>query len=107
MRLASDGKPLLTHLKAVYEQTKRKPESLAAADEPAPVELAYIEVWFHELNRCRTGNGFGGLNRFSYTEIRSWAILTGRQLSPQEVEWLMMVDGIFIETITAKEGSDG
>jgi hypothetical protein len=106
-RTAGDGRSLLVHLLDVEKQTGRKPESLAAAQEPLPDAVAYILDWFYELNRCRSGNGFGGINRITYTEIAAWASLTGRIPTAEEVECLLLLDGTYITTILSKESTDG
>lgn len=106
-RTAGDGRPLSAHLKVIYDQTGKKPDSLAAAEEPIDSRVAHIEGWYWELARCRNGNGFGGLDRIGWTDIAAWAQFTGRKPEPWEVDCLLMLDAIYISTVTAKEGSDG
>jgi len=59
---------------------------------------AYLWLWFLELHRARTGNGFGP-NPIGYVEIDAWQRVTGRKLSPWEVDMMFALDGAFMASI--------
>lgn len=55
--------------------------------------------FFNELQTGRTSNGFGP-NPLSFSEIESWARLTGRKVAPWEVRAIKQVDAVYLETLT-------
>lgn len=57
-----------------------------------PEVLAYLWVWFLELDQTRQVT-MAGLAALTYTDIKSWAELTGRKPQPHEVDALMKMDG--------------
>ena len=57
--------------------------------------------WWWELN-TRRPPGFENLAPMSYTEIMSWILLTGKQLAPEDIRWLIEMDNVWLTTI-AKE----
>lgn len=89
-----------SHLEAVYRQTGKIPARLAEIP-PMPEQLAYVWAWFCELERARTGNGFG-LNPLSYTEIKAWADLSGSNVEPWEVAVLKRFDAVRIRVANEK-----
>lgn len=54
-----------------------------------PAELDYLWECFCEVKR----------GKLDYTELRNWADLTGRDLSPKEVEIIMQINSAFEATI--------
>lgn len=48
-----------------------------------------------ELNDARTSNGFGP-NAISYTEIKAWAELTSRDVTPFQVALIKHLDRIVL-----------
>src|SRR5262249_13862947 len=57
-----------------------------------PDSVAYLEPWVAELHG-RSGASLNGLALLSYSTIRDWAALTGRDPTPLEVEALLLLDG--------------
>jgi len=56
-----------------------------------PSDVAHVWRWFLELDEAR-GVSMGGVAPISYTDIRSWAELTGRDPSPLEVRLIRRLD---------------
>lgn len=61
-----------------------------------PLEARHIWEWFSELDLGRSSNGFGP-NPISFTEIRSWAQLTGRTIRTSETRAILLLDQLFRE----------
>lgn len=88
-------------LENVARQTGRRPKDLDGPE--IPLELTYLWGWFQELSATRGSNGFGP-NPISYTEIGTWARLTGTIIQPMEVRLIMTLDGLF--RIAVSEASE-
>lgn len=58
-----------------------------------PVLFIDVWGWFLELHSTRGSNGFG-LNPISYSEIKAWSELTGRNPSPEDVRLIKMLDTV-------------
>ena len=58
----------------------------------------HVWKWWWELNSRRMP-GFENLSPISYTELRSWILLTGRYVSHEEIQWLIQMDNIWLTTI--------
>jgi hypothetical protein len=89
-----------SHLEAVFRQTGQMPQKLAEVPK-MPEMLAYLWVWFCELDAARGGNGFG-LNPIGYSEIKAWAELTRVQPEPWEIEALRRFDAVRIRVANEK-----
>ena len=61
-------------------------------------------AWWWELN-ARRPPGFESLAPLSYAELRSWLLLTGRRVAPEEIGWLIAMDNAWLEAI-AQERKD-
>jgi hypothetical protein len=78
----------------VQRQTGRPIAELEGPE--LPLEVRHIWDWYNELDLGRSSNGFGP-NPISYTEIRSWAQLTGRLLRTSETRGIILLDQLFRE----------
>jgi len=97
-----DGRTLAAHLRLAAKLDARAAADLAGP--PFPQDCAYVWTWFCELSAARTYDD-GRPQPISYTEIKSWAYLTGRQPQPWEVEWLRELDAVWLAA--PKGGGDG
>jgi hypothetical protein len=88
-------------LENVARQTGRRPKALDGSE--IPLELAYLWGWFQELSATRGSNGWGP-NPITYTEVATWARLTGTIIRPMEVRLIMTLDGLF--RIAVSEASE-
>ena len=93
-----DGKPgatLREHYEAAVRRKHPSPEAVKALEPPCeyPECLAYLHGWSLEL-LGRSGVGMSGYAPLSYAELVSWALLTGRQVTPAEVDALMALDAV-------------
>lgn len=68
------------------------PEELLGPECPEAAE--HLWRWFSELNRVRSGNGFGG-NPIGYADIADWARFTCTRPGAMEVDWLLDLDAAF------------
>jgi hypothetical protein len=74
------------NLLAVWKQTKRKPKELEEQP-PLPPLMAHFWGWYMELH-----NG----EKLRFSEIESWGRLTGRDVTPQEVEILKTLNSVYL-----------
>jgi hypothetical protein len=83
-----DGHSLRVHLEAAARQNGQEP-GLAGPELPD----LYADLWegFLELDRAR-GHGSFGPEPLAYADIESWARLTRRRLSPQDVALIVELD---------------
>jgi hypothetical protein len=74
---------------------------------PAPAGVEYVVEWFAELSTARGSNGFSQ-SPITYAEIDAWARLTGRSLSPFEVDLLRVMDMQYLKVTSnaAESGRD-
>jgi hypothetical protein len=84
------------HLKAAADRG-----SVTAAEELAgpelPEALGYLWDWFSELDGVRTFNGMNGHPEpITYQAIDAWSRLTGRGPTPEEVQALVLIDGVYL-----------
>jgi len=79
------------HLEAIEARTGKRPTELDEAE--IPDQLAHVWNWFTQLNAARSGNGYGP-NPISYTEIASWASLTGAAPTSFEVLLIRAIDAL-------------
>lgn len=77
----------LDHLSKIAEQTGDYSE-LEGPEFPEIVR--HVWDWFLELNSAR---GEGGI---SYSEIKAWLELTGRSITPFEVQLIKKIDIAFL-----------
>ena len=77
-------------LEAVWKQTGSIPDQLNMQ-----LPVLFVDVWycFLELHSTRGSNGFG-LNPISYSEIKAWSELTGRNPEPEDVRLIKMLDTV-------------
>lgn len=67
-----------------------------------PLEARHIWDWYSEVELGRGSNGFGP-NPLSFTEIRSWAQLTGRTLRASETRAIVLLDQLYREAWSKAE----
>lgn len=72
----------------MYKQTGKLPQKLKDQPKLSP-EMRYIVDWYLELQ---------GAGPLTFTEIKSWAELTGNQPLPWEVEIIKNLDKIYWES---------
>lgn len=79
------------------------PEELANA--PAiPESVAYLWAYFWELSRARSNNGFGPL-ALQYSDIEAWTRLTRQKLDPWELNAIVSLDALYLESLAKKPAS--
>ena len=93
-------------LEQVAETSGKRPEGLDGPEMPPGMDA--IHEAFRDLDATR-GVGEAGPLPISYTEIRSWCILTGVRLDPFAVECIVLADrlvrGIIAEAMAERRGS--
>lgn len=60
-----------------------------------PEALSYLWDWALELHG-KSGVNMGGFNPLTYTTIVDWALLTGREIEPHEVDALLALDRVLL-----------
>lgn len=98
MSVQKDGCTLRSHYESVERQTGRFQERL---HRKRP-RLAHLFDWFTEINRGRTGNGYGP-NPILYSEIQAWSCLTGIKITPSELGVLKTLDSIYLNQFNRRE----
>jgi len=90
------GQTILEHLHSVVDQTGEVPEEL----ELPPFPKAIDQVWykFLEVHRGRT-YGMSGVNPISFQDLQAWSSVTGAHLSGWEIEVIMKLDRLWLESI--------
>lgn len=66
-----------------------------------PYGAEYLWEWFCELQAARQ-YGMGGALPFTYTELKAWAELTGKQPMIWEIETLKQLDVVYINETMRK-----
>lgn len=88
--------------------TRLEYNTQAGVESPAEpiVPFCAEHVWSYwwELNRRRPP-GFESISPFSYTEICHWMVLTGRELPPYEVRWLVDMDDAYLDEISKERSA--
>lgn len=69
---------------------------------PIPAAFQHIWDWFCELSAARSGNG-AGPNPIAWTEIEAWARLTGRLISPRDVQAIAALDQAYFTELSEQE----
>lgn len=72
------------HFRGIAKQTGEEPDELHGPGMPDIV--SHIWEWFQELHASRTAGAI------SYSEIRAWAKLTGRDPTPTEIMIIKELD---------------
>lgn len=101
MTVPEGGATVRQKAENIARQTGRLPRGFEGPE--MPLELTYLWRWFQELSATRGSNGFGP-NPITYTEIDTWARLTGTIIRPMEVRLIMTLDGLF--RIAVSEASE-
>ncbi|CAB4139429.1 hypothetical protein UFOVP346_46 [uncultured Caudovirales phage] len=83
-------------MEKVEEQIGRTPEALKGSEFPELMENVWSVFLF--LNATR-GQGTNGVLPISYQEIKAWAELTQRELSPWEVDAITRLDRVYMRVI--------
>ena len=86
-----------SHLLAAYRRTGKKHQLLDGVG--CPEALIYVWQWFQELSAGR-GVGPAGPAPLTYTDIASWAQLTGTHPSPFDVELIKELDALYLKTVS-------
>lgn len=84
---------LADHRASIERQTGRRLPEAVAPVRTLPVVLAHVWEWFTELAARRTG-GPVGPNPITHGDIRAWAVTTGRDPTPEEVQLLCRMDDL-------------
>lgn len=84
-----DGVSLYDHLVQIQKQTGFKDPQLEPLTFPAG--SIYLWNWFWELDKGRSGTGFGPAP-LAYTEILAWSVLTHNNPTPFEIAVLKDMD---------------
>lgn len=87
------GAALADHYAVVAKQTGKVVEG-----PPMPAALRYLWNHFVQLDRGRTGNGFGP-NPVTWGEIKAYCEVMRVQLDPWEVEALKAVDDAYLASL--------
>ena len=97
-----DGFPVRTSLGRRLQRLSESkgedhPETVKARREfdgpPAPDALGYLLRWSWEVYG-RSGVSVDGFAPLTFTTIRDWAVLTGREIDPHEVHALLTLDAV-------------
>lgn len=64
----------------------------------------HVWAWFWELN-TRRQPGFDTISPMTFTEIKNWIELTGKNVEPIEIQWLIEMDNAWLNQI-AQERKD-
>jgi len=98
------GKGLQTDRIMLEDYEARTGKTAIELDGPHfPSGLEYVWGWFCELDRARSGTGFGA-NPVSWQEIDAWARTRRLTLSTFEVECLTGLDQVRLEELAKKNG---
>lgn len=83
------------HLEFVEKSTGRRPKELEGPQLPPLMS----PTWYSFLSlRSGIASGFNGPEPIPYTEIKAWCDLTDNELHPLEVEWIKMLDGLYLKS---------
>jgi hypothetical protein len=99
-----DGATLREHLMKACRQTKIWPDEYREA--PCPPCMALVWNWFQDLSARRTGNGYGP-NPLSFTEIDTWARLSGITLTPFELQAIVALDAHYLRHRAEQDNKEG
>lgn len=69
-----------------------------------PACAQHVWVWWWDLN-TRRPPGFESLAPLSYSEIRSWLLLTGKHVAPEEIDWLIGMDNAWLLVISEERSA--
>lgn len=97
--VGQDGVPFAEKLKHLGKRDKLKGPKM-------PRQAQHVWEWFLELAAARTGNGFGP-NPISFSELKAWADLTGRNPKPLEIQWLKALDRLWLSINAKQRPADG
>ena len=64
----------------------------------------HVWKWWWELN-ARRPPGFDNLAPISYSELRSWILLTGKYVAPEEIRWLIQMDNAWLSAIAEERNA--
>jgi hypothetical protein len=92
-----DGVPEREHLRQVEKQTGRTPLALISPE--FPVELEYLWDYFLELSATRP-QGYSGPLSITYQEIAAWKDLTGKIVTPMDVEVIKRLDQTYLRVVS-------
>lgn len=81
------------------------PDELADAP-PLPECAAHLWAYFWELSRSRSHNGFGYL-ALQYVDIEAWSRLTKQTLDPWELNAIVKLDALYLESLAKKPKPEG
>jgi hypothetical protein len=80
------------HLSKLAERGNARAIALLEVPEP-PEDLLYLVRYADELARGRRV-GMNGPESIGWTDMHAWAVMTGRQLEPEEVHAVMLIDDV-------------
>jgi hypothetical protein len=67
--------------------------------------VAYVWDWWCRLHQAR-GHGAAGPQPIGYTEIDAWARLTQRRLDLLEIDCLVTIDRLFLNSLVKSNNGD-
>ncbi len=71
------------------------------AEPNIPESIEHIWPWFWDLHKTRS-NGMSGPSPITYLEIQAWNNLTNNNIREIEVEFLKIMDRIYLQFIAEK-----
>jgi hypothetical protein len=71
-----------------------------------PEAIEHVWDWFWELHRTR-GSGMGGPEPITYLEIQAWNNLTENNIRDIEVEFLKLMDRLYLNFVNKKKPKPG
>lgn len=95
-----DGSTLLDHLQASWRRTKQMPQKLAEAPE-LPGSCAPLWEDFLSLHESRGTAGLGAA-RITFVDMDAWQRVTGKTLSPWDVEVIRKTDDMWLAEFAPK-----
>lgn len=96
-----DGSTLIGHAESILAATGVWPKEIP---EPPtiPTEMQHIWEWFWEL-RTASPSGFSGPVAILYSEMESWARLTGTELSPWHIDIIRSMDSVYLDVANGEK----
>jgi len=87
-------------MKQVEKATGKTPKALIPPN--FPDEIAYLWEDFLQLSTHRSST-FGGAPPLLFSEIESWSKVTGKTLSPFELDVILALDNLWKEIASEEE----
>lgn len=95
----------LALLEGPNESLNARAELEFSKEPEIPEALAYVHGWWTELDIGRRYGMNGGAEPVSYADLEAWRRLTDRDIVPEEVEALLLVDRIVLNPGPRDDGN--